>query len=320
MNPKFCAQDMIRCGFCKDRVVQMYCNFCYMNLCKICMVEQTSDKSKKHEVVPYDSRKSYHVFSLETPEGVYCPPEKPLLDEPEVIATKNTGYILRGVTCLSDDEVWTCGQDKIMKLYNLQGKLLKSIQTKSGKWPGDITVTESGDLIYTDPDTKTVNIVKNKQIQEVIRLQAWRPYLVLSVIHWSSLISIQFDSEGKPLYSSGYLKYVSENRNLDICVADQEAKAIVVDNLAGKFRFRYTGNPSATKGSFDPLGITTDSQSQILTADCFNHSIHILDQDGQFLCYIDNCDLKKPMGICIDTRDNLFVACHCGKVKIIKYM
>ncbi|XP_062580097.1 uncharacterized protein LOC134242094 [Saccostrea cucullata] len=285
-----------------------------------------------------------HGYTMKTLEAISCPPIRPLLDKPELITTTDTGYIPNSVTCLNDEEIWIRGNGKVIKLYNLQGKLLKSIKTKSGTIPRDIAVTRSGDLVYTDYDTKTVNIVKKKQIQEVIRLQGWIPYNVCSTSSGDLLVTmvsdeekqskvvrfsgstekqtIQFDREGKPFFSSvECTKYISENRNLDICVADWGAKAVVVVDQAGKLQFRYTGHPSSTKGSFDPYGITTDRQSQILTADCNNHCIHILDQDGQFLRYIDNCDLRGPWGLCVDTRDNFFVTeWGSGKVKKIKYM
>ncbi|XP_048765935.2 E3 ubiquitin-protein ligase Midline-1-like [Ostrea edulis] len=283
-----------------------------------------------------------HGDTMKSAEAVSSPPVKPLLDEPRVTATIDTGYPPCSVSCLSEDQVWTCGINNTMKLLNLQSKLLTSIQTKSGNTPTDIAVTRDGDLVYTD--SNTINLIKNKQIQTVITLQGWVPLYVCctaannllvtmtsddreqsKVVRYSGSTekqSIQFDDQGRPLYSSGgyNIKYLSENKNLDICVADYNASAVVVVNQSGKLRFRYTGHPSNTKQSFNPYGITTDSQSHILTADYLNDRIHILDQDGQFLRYI-HCDLLGPYGLCVDIRDNLFVAeCRTAKVKTIQYL
>lgn len=57
-----------------------------------------------------------------------------------------------------------------------------------------------------------------------------------------------------------------------------------------------------------------------IAVDIDNHGIHILDQDGQFLRYIDKRYLCGPWGICVDTRDNLFVGEAIeGRVKQIQY-
>ena len=267
-----------------------------------------------------------------------------LLDKPQILADIKTEYSrVHNVSCLSDSKLWTCGGDNILRLFNLQGELLRFVQTKSGYVPQDITVTRSGDLVYSDYLDRSINLVRGTKIQTLI-IRGWRPQSLCSTSSEDLLViiesddgkqtkvvrysadstekqSIQWDDQGKPLYSSGISnhKHLSENRNLDICVADYYADAVVVVSAACKLRFRYTGPPSTPRELFRPYGITTDNQANILMSD-YNHRIHIIDQDGHFLRFIHNCDLQYPRGLCVDSRDNLFVAeLGTGKVKKLQY-
>eukprot|EP00105_Crassostrea_gigas_P032923 XP_011456127.1 PREDICTED: uncharacterized protein LOC105348425 isoform X1 [Crassostrea gigas] len=274
------------------------------------------------------------------------PTKRPQLDEASFTTVCNTGYKdLHSVACVDDEKIWTSGLNKTMKLFNLRGNHEKSMDTTSGVAPLDITVTKCGDLVYVDYRKGTVNIIKGTPTsdQVIIRRNKWKPrnvcttssgdFLVVMVSdddYKSQIVRfsdskekqiIQFGDTGKPLFSSTISsKYISENRNLDICVSDSEANAVVVLTQAGKLRFRYPVSTSATKKEFKPIGITTDSQSRILASDLNNRKIHILDQDGQFLGSIDNCQLETPWGLCVDSRDNLFVAeYNTGDVKKIQY-
>ena len=385
LHPRRSAQDVLLCKTCNKDPVQLHCELCNIDLCGNCVGKHVVDFSKQHKVIPFiekfnaptypkcpthadrqcelfceqcnipvcstcvSNKHRGHVFRGvldKQTEAVSPPLVKPLLDEPRLTATIDTGYgYLYSVSCVGEDQVWMCGEyDKTMKLLNLWGKLQTSIQTKSGWLPGDIAVTRDGDLVYTDPKHKTVNLVKNNQTLTVITLQGWVPLHVCCTASGDVLVtmdtddreqqskvvrysgstekqSIQYDVQGRPLYSSGdYTKYISENRNLDICLADNRAGAVVVVNAAGRLRFRYTGHPSDTGESFDPRGLTTDSQGHIIVGDSINHRVHILDQDGQFLRYI-HCDLSAPWGLCVDIRDNLFAAeWWSAKIKKIQYL
>nr|XP_022288874.1 uncharacterized protein LOC111100978 isoform X2 [Crassostrea virginica] len=269
-----------------------------------------------------------------------------LLDEPEVLNTiKIEQENLCSITCLTEEEIWTSGETADIKCFNTQGVHQKTIKTKSGNTPNDIAVYSDGALVYSDWGTRTVYKVKNDQREKIIRLQGWRPTQLCvtsscdllvtmfsddkiqsKVVRYSGSTvkqTIQFDDDCQPLYSgNAYRKYITENGNLDICVADWKAGAVVVVNQAGKRRFRYTGQSTSTKNKpFKPWGTTTDSQCRILTSDSYNHCIYILDVDGCFLQYIESCDLNLPAGLCVDNDDILFVCeLYRGNVKRIRFL
>ncbi|XP_061168606.1 E3 ubiquitin-protein ligase TRIM71-like [Saccostrea echinata] len=339
----------------KYRILPSKLNVSTAQFSPLAIQEQISELFGK--IIPTTISADKHGYTMRTAQGSLetsscplmekaseagsSPPIKQLLDEPETVTTINTGYReLYSVACQSDEEIWTSGNDGI-KLFSIsRGSLLQSLSTTSECILNNIAVTKRGDLVYANYFSKTVNIVK-KQKTEVIRFKNWNPLTVCTtssadilvviekgeddtkVVRYSGATekqTIQFDNKGKPLYSPrGLFKHITENRNLDICVADNGFHAIVVVNMTGKLRFRYTGHTLAQTNLLSPRGITTDSQSHILTADNESNCIHIIDQDGQFLRYID-CGLSEPWGLCIDTNDNLFVAeMQSNQVKKIRY-
>lgn len=171
--------------------------------------------------------------------------------------------------------------------------------------PFDITMTRNGDLVYTDVIDTTVNIVKYTQIHTLIKLRHWRPLNICSTSSGDLLVFIKLNGlfhsgprithnfglfiiiTDEPIFSKFLIinscRYISENRNRDICVSDTSLGNVVVINYAGHLRLIYKGFPSSKMKPFHPCGIATDSQSRILIVDNQNNRIHILDQDGQFL-------------------------------------
>ncbi|XP_022336043.1 uncharacterized protein LOC111132516 [Crassostrea virginica] len=272
------------------------------------------------------------------------PPDRPLLDDANVVTEV---YIENNdrLACLNDEQFWTCGDDDIIRLYNLQGELVMSVESKSGNTPEDMAVTQSGELLYADPDDKSrsghlspccctasedilVLMLKSDDYDsDDDEFVLWTHTKVVRYSGSTEKQSIQWDDEGHPLYfgSSYFPKYLCENRNLDICVSDCDIDELVVVNESGKLRFRYTGAPSNIELEDFVAGcITTDSLGKILIADNNRllHCIHILDKDGHFLRYIHNnkSEWSRDLCICVDSKDNLFVAEEeTGRVTKIQY-
>lgn len=211
-----------------------------------------------------------------------------------------------------------------MKLFSTKGELLRSM--KANDQPVAIAVLKNCDLMYAD-DYGNIKIVECNQINEVISLKGWKVLDICSTLSGDLLVimndyknsskvvrycgctekqTIQFNYDGQSLYSPGEKKYLAENKNSDICVADHDAHAVVVVNQDGKFRYRYTGQTTSEK-LFDPTGIATDSQSKIIIGTDKDFNIHVLDQEGKFLSQI-YMRMYSPEGFCVDANDSLYVA------------
>ncbi|XP_052689497.1 uncharacterized protein LOC128167682 [Crassostrea angulata] len=197
------------------------------------------------------------------------------------------------------------------------------------------TVTQDGDLIYTDEDNKAINrITKDNTITEFIKTGKWTPTSIHSshingdILVWMSHVKetkiTRYNKTGKEIQNiqrKGFIDLynIAENINGDICILDWMEGAVVVLNKSGQQRFSYTKR----KSIFSPHAICTDIRGHILVCDRHNKTVIVLSQDGQFLCQL----LTKQHGIeyasslFVDDDNNLHVGqSNTNKVKVYKYL
>ncbi|XP_052677256.1 uncharacterized protein LOC128158443 isoform X3 [Crassostrea angulata] len=235
--------------------------------------------------------------------------------------------------------LWASNSGGNLIQTDLQGNQLQKTQT-SGGWEGYHTVTQDGDLIFTDRKNKVINrITLDNTITEFIKTGNWEPLSIHSShINGDILVGMRKDNEGKvtrynktgteiqniqrnnkgqTLYSIPH--YITENINGDVCVSDYNKGAVVVVDKSGQHRFSYTDQESV----FNPYGICTDVLGHILVCDEFSDTVHLLDQDGQFLSllltqkqWVDN-----PRSVCVDDENNIWVGKFLSNtVTVYKYL
>lgn len=125
--------------------------------------------------------------------------------------------------CTTNNEIWTSGEYHEIRSFNRVAKSTRTIQTLSGEWPSDITVTNNGELIYCDWKLCTVNKIVNNETEVFIRSHGWTPANLFATSYGDLLVvmcsndnsqskvvrysnnneykTIQYDEEGLPLYS-----------------------------------------------------------------------------------------------------------------------
>lgn len=71
-----------------------------------------------------------HGYKMDDPGVKSSPSNKDLLHEPRVITQTKTAYAYTcNLSCLTDEDIWVRGNSNILRLYNLQRGIMKSIQT-----------------------------------------------------------------------------------------------------------------------------------------------------------------------------------------------
>ncbi|XP_062581690.1 uncharacterized protein LOC134243455 [Saccostrea cucullata] len=310
------------------------------------------DKGKLFEnigMLSVSTKRQEDEYLIQLTEGAVLPMARSyfreLLPRPMIIATVECNYKeLYKISCLSSEEAWISGNDKTMTRVNKGGSVLEVMKTKSGRSTNGIAVTKTGNLLYADCYGKKIEMVKKGKVKSIVKTE-WKPTEVSCTPTGDILVSlwndkpldnkllkvqrysgdsfelkqeIQFDENDTSLFrcSGDYTALVTaENRNGDICIADWNARSLLILDKSGKLKTTYTGFQSKV---FDPRYVATDSHGHILVSDYDNNCVHILNESGHLVSLIEY--LRKPEGIDVDDDNNLWLVEREGKLKIIKYM
>eukprot|EP00105_Crassostrea_gigas_P016258 XP_011433583.1 PREDICTED: E3 ubiquitin-protein ligase TRIM71 [Crassostrea gigas] len=245
---------------------------------------------------------------------------------------------VRHISLGKSGRLWASDDRGNLVQIDLQGNQLQKISTSGGH--GYHTVTQDGDLIYTEKHNKVINrITVDNTITEFIKTGNWKPFSIYSShINGDILVGMIKDGEakvtrynktgeeiqniqrgdiGQRLYY--YPRHITENINGDICTSDINKQAVVVVNKSGQHRFSYTGRGSG----FYPYGICTDLLGHIIVCDGYNIKVDIIDQDGQFLSLLltKQQGMVGPRSLCVDDENNLHVGQYTrDTVTVYKYL
>lgn len=277
---------------------------------------------------------------------------KKIKQEPTIETSITVGerYVY-DVACASKSSVWMCGAglfyyDNNVRLIEKDGNNKETLECPIN--PKYIALKSPGCVLFSDDSDKTVKLWSRDYQRVFIKTDSWIPeglavtlsgdvivcqYRKTEVAAEHNSLSrvVRYNGEGSEIRKIEYNKekrmfwhalFVAENRNFDVCVSDKAKHAVVVLDKMGEFQFIYKGNIKTGKfQSFNPRGLDTDSQGNILISDYMNYTVHIIDQYGNFLHYLMRKHLKFPLGISVDADDKVWVGeYNNGTIAVIEYL
>ncbi|XP_078328815.1 uncharacterized protein LOC144623844 [Crassostrea virginica] len=168
-----------------------------------------------------------------------------LMNQVRVIATIFTNSIpLYGFACIGEEEAWIFQENKNITRIDIHGAVRDTVTTTCQYWPNGISVTRGRELIYSDGNSRTVNIVRHGQSETLITsTEYWKPGGLCCtksgniLVHVYKEIGLQLqhkiiryqgqnikqeiykDEQESPIFKDGdYSLFMSENNNKDVCV------------------------------------------------------------------------------------------------------
>lgn len=225
-------------------------------------------------------------------------------------------WIVTHISCGPSGLLWMTDHEKITLLDTTTGSTLKTIEREKvpfgeNMYRGIHSLTNKFELVFIDRGSNIRKISKDRETTTTFIDYSNNPVWKIQCLYscpssGDLLVGMLKDDDQigrvERYNTSGQLKqtiphdtsyntlymfpcYVTENKNGDVVVSDDQLCAVVVTSRVGVHRFSYTGPPPTGSGLW-PRGICTDGLSHILVCDCKTKSIQMIDRDGQFMLFL----------------------------------
>lgn len=252
------------------------------------------------------------------------------------------------ITGIKSDRLWvggTLSMDKdFIKQVDFSGNVIETIDDAECLF-GNFAITQKGELLYLEKSFKkvqkktlegTTTIITTSDIEhfEGIFSSQITGDILVGVHNFrnragrltrydktgTKIQDIEAHKDGQTLYSNPI--YIAENKNEDIVIVDSTKNKVVLVDKTGEYRNSYKGQ-YPNRRQFNPHGVCTDVHGHIMVVDCSSGSIHLFDQDLNFLTILqtkEQHDIKNTGGLCVDEKHNLYVGSEYGKINVYKYL
>lgn len=281
------------------------------HLIKLLCDIQISEKGKRHS----EYRRMFKPLSI-----------------PEIINPYKVKDVekLSHISCVTPDRVWVSDHDSLLLIDKSGDSLHELTDITWSVLSGIFSVNSENELIYIDTYLNIKKLTNDLQKSTIFIARAdtsldpvslycsrstgdvlvgmWifditkRKFLskLLRYNHNGQLTKTILDiGDHEFLHKPGY---ITENNNGDILVTDSlTSNSVVAIGCGGNHRFTYRGYPGV---NIHPFGVCTDAFSHILLSDINSGSIHMLDENGQFLKYLLISALESfgPFTLCYDVN------------------
>jgi hypothetical protein len=205
-----------------------------------------------------------------------------------------------------------------------------------------ICVTDAGDIYVTDMENKAVvRLSPSGSVSTVVKLGPKEPAGICQSLDGGLLVTMvemksntgqlrhmtltgdvirdyEYQEDGQTrLFTIPFR--VQQNGNSDICVANWTSETtgnLMILSLSGRVKSVYHGQ--TLKEKFLPFDVACDSRCNILVADHYNHRVHLLSPDGEFLKFLLTEDeVDQPSALSL-YRSKLWVGEDKGTVKLFQ--